>query len=256
MPIGIRMEKKPKISIVTATHNAAGELPKLIESLRNQTDKDFEWVVADGASSDGTGVLLQSIDDMNIKISSQPDFGIYDALNRAIKLSSGDYYIVAGADEYFYSDSISSFRHAIEHSGADIVAAKAMYGSRCMQIKKGPSWLFSQFSFIAAHTLATAFRKDLHLSYGYYSRQYPIAADQYFVIRACTGGATRYAANFVAGEIGQGGVSSLDRIGNATEVFRVQVATGRSVFVQTLIFVIRLLKAAIWKAGRTQDTRP
>lgn len=250
------MEKKTKISIVTATYNVAHDLPNLIESLRNQSDKDFEWVVADGASSDGTLALLQSIDDIDIVISSQPDFGIYDALNRAIKLSSGDYYIAAGADDFFYSDAIANFRQAIEHSGADIVAASAMYGLRCMQVKKGPSWLFSQFSFIAAHTLATAFRKNLHLTYGYYSRQYPIAADQYFVMRACSDGATRYEGDFVAGEIGQGGISSVDRIGNATEVFRVQVATGGSIFVQTLLFMLRLLKSRMWNARKRQDTRP
>ena len=249
------MEKKTKLSIVTATFNAANDLPKLIESLRNQSDKDFEWVVADGASSDATLALLQSIDDMNIVISSQPDFGIYDALNRAIKLSSGDHYIVAGADEYFHSDAIANFRRAIEHSGADIVTASAMYGSKRMRVKNGPSWLFSQFSFIAAHTLATAFRKNLHLTYGYYSRLYPIAADQYFVMRACSGGATRYESNFVAGELGQKGVSSVDRIGNATETFRVQMAMGGSILVQTILFVLRLLKARMRDVGRRRDAR-
>jgi glycosyltransferase involved in cell wall biosynthesis len=237
------MEYTTKISIVTATCNAAEHLPRLIESLRSQTDKDFEWVVADGASADGTLELLQSVNDLKIVISSQPDFGIYDALNRAIKLSTGEYYIVAGADEIFNSDAIANFRLAIERSGADIVAARAMYGVKCMKIKKGPSWLFGQFSFIAAHTLGTAFRKELHLAYGYYSRQYPIAADQHFVMRACLGGASRYAGDFVAGEIGRGGVSSTNQIGSATEVFRVQVANGRSVFIQTILLILRLLRS-------------
>lgn len=237
------MGNNTKISIVTATCNAAEHLPGLIESLRSQTDRDFEWVVADGASSDGTLALLQSITDINVIISSQPDFGIYDALNRAIKLASGEYYIVAGADDQFDHDAIANFRRAIESSRADIIAARAMHGSKCMKIKKGPSWLFSQFSFIAAHTLGTAFRKELHQTYGYYSRQYPIAADQFFVMKACLGGASRHAADFVAGEIGQGGVSSTDRVGNATEVFRVQLAHGRSVFIQTLLLLLRLLRS-------------
>jgi hypothetical protein len=186
--------------------------------------------------------LLESIADIDHVISSQPDFGIYDALNRAIKLASGEYYIVAGADDQLDRDAIANFRQAIESSGADIVAACAMYGSKCMKIKKGPSWLFSQFSFIAAHTLGTAFKKELHLTYGYYSKKYPIAADQYFVMKACLGGASRYAGDFVGGEIGRGGVSSIDRIGNATEVFRVQLAHGRSVIIQTLLLILRLLR--------------
>jgi len=91
------MTKRASFTVITATYNAQNHLPMLIESLRKQSDKEFEWVVADGASDDGTLELLQSIDDLNIVISSQPDFGIYDALNRAIRDSSGKYYIVAGA---------------------------------------------------------------------------------------------------------------------------------------------------------------
>ena len=237
------MSRKPKISIVTATYNAAEYLPKLIKSLRDQTDKDFEWVVADGASTDGTLALLQAVSDIDLVISSQPDFGIYDALNRAIKLSSGEYYVVVGADDFFYDTAIANFRRAIEQSSADIVAANAMYGCKCMKVKYGPSWLFGQFSFIAAHTLATAFRKNLHQTYGYYSRLYPIAADQFFVIRACAGGSKRQDADFLAGEIGRTGVSSVDLIGNATEVFRVQVALGHSVLIQTLLFLLRLVRS-------------
>lgn len=235
-------EKRATISVVTATWNAAKHLPKLIESLRGQTDKDFEWVVADGASDDGTLELLRSVTDLNIVISSQADFGIYDALNRAIKISSGEYYIVCGADDFFYSDAIANFRRAIAQSHADIIVANVMYGQRCMKIRKGPNWLFGHGALISAHTLATAFRKDLHLMYGFYSRKYPIAADQLFVMQACKGGARRYGSDFVAGEIGSGGVSSIDRTGNATEVYRVQLALGNSTVVQVLLLMLRLLK--------------
>lgn len=235
--------KNVKISVVTATYNAGEHLQGLVESLRCQTDKDYQWVVADGASTDGTLELLRSINDMDIVVSSQPDFGIYDALNRAIRLSSGDYYIIAGADDSFHSDAIGNFRHEIGNSGADIITAKVIYGQRCVKAKKGPSWLFGHSSFISAHTLATAFRKDLHTTYGYYSRLYPIAADQFFVIKACSGGARRIESDFIAGEIGQSGISSTDRIGNATEVFRVQVMLGRSIFVQALLLMVRLLRA-------------
>ena len=63
-------EKRATISVVTATRNAVEHLPNLIESLREQTDRDFEWVVADGASDDGTLELLRDITDLNIAISS------------------------------------------------------------------------------------------------------------------------------------------------------------------------------------------
>jgi glycosyltransferase involved in cell wall biosynthesis len=239
----MNMGNRPTLSIVTATLNAADHLPGLIASLRAQTDHDFEWVVADGASTDGTLALLRSITDLRVVITSQPDFGTYDALNRAIKAASGDYYVVAGADDCFEPDAIANYRRAIAESGADIVAARARYGGKIRRVKSGPVWLHAQFALIAAHTLATAIRRELHQAYGYYARQYPIAADQHFIIRACAGGASRHEADFVAGEIGDCGVSSTDFIGNATEVFRVQVGTGRSRFVQTVLLLLRLLRA-------------
>jgi glycosyltransferase involved in cell wall biosynthesis len=237
------------ISIVTATRNAERELPGLIESLRQQTDRDFQWVVADGASTDGTLPLLQSIADLDIVISSQPDFGIYDALNRAIRLSSGGHYIVAGADDVFEPDAIANFRKVIDDTGADIVAADVLYGRKRMTVKRGPDWLFGQFSSIASHALATAFRKSLHERFGTYSNRFPIAADQFFVMKACRGGASSKPVGFVAGNLGCAGVSSLDRVGNATEVFRVQVALGGSLLVQVPLFLLRLLRVKLAQGG-------
>jgi glycosyltransferase involved in cell wall biosynthesis len=69
----------PKISVLTPTYNAASTLPRLVASLQEQTDHNFEWVVSDGNSNDGTLELLLGIDDLDIRITSRSDCGIYDA---------------------------------------------------------------------------------------------------------------------------------------------------------------------------------
>jgi hypothetical protein len=231
-----------KISVVTATRNAVAFLPTLISSLRSQTDKDFEWVVADGASSDGTLELLRSVDDLDIVVTSQPDCGIYDALNRAIETSRGMYYIVAGADDSFSSEAIAQFRKAIGKSQADVVTASYMYDAHLVRVKKGPYWIFGQSSFIAGHSVATAFRKALHQKFGAYSNKYPIAGDQLFVLSACLGGASLYESDFVAGNMGVSGVSSMDRIGGATEVFNIQLRLGSSLLIQYLLLTARIIR--------------
>jgi glycosyltransferase involved in cell wall biosynthesis len=220
-------------------------LPTLIDSLRAQTEKDFEWVVADGASTDGTLDLLRSVTDLNIVISSQEDCGIYDALNRAIKMSAADYYVVAGADDSFSPDAIERFRNAIEKSQADIVTSSYKYLSRTVQVKNGPHWIFGQSSFIAGHSIATAFRKDLHRLYGSYSHKYPIAGDQLFVLSACLNGASICEDRFVAGNMGESGVSSVDRIGGATEVFRIQLQLGSSLLVQYVMLTLRIIRIVL-----------
>jgi len=232
------------ISVVTATHDCAVELPNLIDSLRAQSDRDFEWVVADGASSDRTLELLRAISDIRMVISSQPDFGIYDALNRALNSASGRYYIVAGADDRFASDAIANFRRAIEQHRADVVAANVLYGRHVFKIKLLPSWVVGEKAFIANHSIGTAFRRDLHAKFGWYSKKFPIAADSLFVLRACKGGATRYEGEFLAGRIGCSGVSYADWAGAATELFRVQLLLGCALIPQLLLLLLRVLKGS------------
>jgi glycosyltransferase involved in cell wall biosynthesis len=238
-------QKLPSISIISATYNCVNELPKLLDSIRCQTDKNFEWIVSDGASSDGTLDLLEAVNDINIVFVSEKDFGIYDALNKALALSSGEYYLVAGADDCFAVDAISNFRSAIvDQSFPDILPARVLFGPHTFKIKQGPCWLYGEKSFIANHSVGTAFKKELHDRFGLYSRNFPIAADSLFVIQACKGQATRCNLEFIAGEIGTDGVSAIDWAGSATELFRVQLITGESVITQTLLLVVRIIKGA------------
>ena len=65
-------EEKPlKLSIITATWNAENFLPRAIKSLEKQTDKDFEWIISDGSSTDSTLEILKNVEGINIKIISQ-----------------------------------------------------------------------------------------------------------------------------------------------------------------------------------------
>ena len=77
------MNENPKdvsISVISATYNATSVLPDLINSLLNQTDQQFEWVVVDGASTDKTVELVQSCKLANVNLLSERDCGIYMVL--------------------------------------------------------------------------------------------------------------------------------------------------------------------------------
>jgi glycosyltransferase len=231
-----------KLSIITATHNAIEHLPNLIECLRNQEDKDFEWVVADGASTDGTLELLKSIDDLNIVITSQEDFGIYDALNRGIKASSGEFYLVMGADDLLYPNAVRDYKDAIE-DGVDIVTATIKIGDGVSTAgARGGSWFAAQFAYISGHAVGSIYRKSLHNKYGYYSRKFPIAADQLFILKSCKSGAKIKIVDQIVGEHLLVGVSSVDIIGSMSEYYRVQLDVGENKLLQTVLFILRLIK--------------
>lgn len=233
-----------KLSIVTATFNAALSLPSLVESLRQQSDQDFEWVVMDGASTDCTLAILAESGDLPVVYRSEPDFGIYDALNKAIKLARGEYYLVVGADDILCREAVANYKELIEKSGADIVTASVRFGSgNVVEKPHGSAWLHGQLAYVTAHAVGSAYRKSLHDwdGVGYYVRKYPIAADQLFIKRAVRSGARIAHGNFVAGSFGEQGLSSVDLAGALTEFFRVQLETEKK-GMQILLFLVRILK--------------
>jgi len=235
-----------KFSIITATFNAAQHLPKLVVSLRQQTDKDFEWVVMDGGSTDGTVELLSNLGDLPLVWRSEPDFGIYDALNKAIKLCKGAFYLVVGADDVLEPATVANYKALGVATGADILTAATDYGSRIGVIAtpRGPSWLMGQRAFVTGHAVGSVYRKSLHeiVGVGFYSKAYQISADQLFVKRAVQSGASVAVGNFLAGRLGEEGVSTIDVAGRLTEFFRVQLQTERCKSLQVLLFVLRMIR--------------
>lgn len=232
------------ISVVTATFNAAALLPRLVASLQAQTDLDFEWVVCDGGSGDETmAILAQAQSRMaQVVVSSQADFGIYDALNRGVRMARGTYYIVLGADDTLEPTAIAHYKQAIAASGADLVTACVESNGRTQSARRADrAWLYGQFAHISAHAVGLAIKRSLHDTVGLYSRKYPIAADQWFVMSAVAKGASVSRHDFVAGRFEHAlGTSGQDVLGTLVESFRIQVQLGRSLAVQLVLLLIRM----------------
>ena len=236
----------PPISIITATFNASDQLPGLIDSLRAQSDRDFEWIVVDGASTDATIDLLEASGDIVSTWISEPDFGIYDALNKAIRLSTGEYYLVLGADDRLLPDAIAQYRRHATLSGADLVTASILLDGRVSAGKLGRSWWNGMFAYVSGHSVGTLIRRSLHDRFGYYSRRFPVAADMYFIKTACMSPDVRvHQADFVTGEHGKAGVSSVDKAATFCDCFRVQLETERWKLPQIIIFLAKLM----WRMG-------
>lgn len=99
----------PVITIITSTFNAEKELPRTIASIRSQTYKKIQWIVADGGSTDKTIKLLEENEDLVDVWFSEPDSGIYDAWNKAVLYIKGDWVQFVGAgDEIADSNTAES----------------------------------------------------------------------------------------------------------------------------------------------------
>lgn len=97
---------RPKVTVVTVVRNAPAALKTTAESVLAQTYADIEYVIVDGASTDGTSDYARSLGDRVDVLISERDNGIYDAMNKGVRAASGEWVIFMNAGDTFYADDI------------------------------------------------------------------------------------------------------------------------------------------------------
>lgn len=116
-----------RISIITATYNAAKTLEQTISSIIHQDYTDVEYIIVDGGSTDDTISIIKKYESYGIKWISEPDGGLYEALNKGICMASGDYIEIIGADDALAdSNVISRIASEIEDT-TDILCGQVWY---------------------------------------------------------------------------------------------------------------------------------
>lgn len=113
----------PLISIITITYNAAGSLTPTMRSVREQTFQDFEHLIIDGASNDNTLEIARSLGGKSLRILSEPDKGLYDAMNKGLKMARGKYVLFLNAGDAFHSKEVLAAYGWEAEKGADIIYA-------------------------------------------------------------------------------------------------------------------------------------
>src|SRR5258708_3832362 len=97
-----------KISLITVSFNSATTIKETIESVRSQDYQDIEYIVVDGNSKDGTVEVIKSVESKIEKWISEPDKGIYDAMNKAIKMATGEVLGILNSDDFYSANNIVS----------------------------------------------------------------------------------------------------------------------------------------------------
>ena len=124
----------PKFSIITVTYNAASVLEDTIQSVITQTYKNIEYIIIDGDSSDRTLEIANRYKDHIHCIVSEPDSGLYDAMNKGIKLATGDYLCFLNAgDELHEDDTLQLMVHSIN----DNKLPDVLYGETAIVDEEG-----------------------------------------------------------------------------------------------------------------------
>ena len=95
----------PLFSVITVTYNAAAAVEPTLRSVTNQTFSDYEYIIIDGGSTDGTADIIRQYEDKITFWSSEPDGGIYDAMNKGIRAAHGEWLIFMNAGDTFYNET-------------------------------------------------------------------------------------------------------------------------------------------------------
>ncbi len=175
------------LSIITVCLNDKHGLERTAKSIKKQTDQSFEWIVIDGESSDGSVELLEQYSDVIGRLISEPDGGIYDAMNKGIKLASGRYCWFLNAGDTLYDLNVVEQLQPFLNS--DLVIGQMEVFSPVDTHKNGIRKYETQNigkKYLYFRTLphqATCIKRSLFTDYGLYDTSFMIAADHDFFAR-------------------------------------------------------------------------
>ncbi|MGY0146704.1 glycosyltransferase family 2 protein [Edwardsiella tarda] len=179
-----------KVSIITATYNSESTIVETLLSLKKQSYHDIEYIVIDGASRDNTVRLVKDIYPGVSRIVSEPDSGIYDALNKGINIATGDIIGFLHSDDMFtYPDAILDIVNSFEYNNSDAVYADLDYVDRLEPDKIIRRWKSRPYS---ARDLSKGWmpphptfymKRDIYNTLGSFDTQHRISADYESLLR-------------------------------------------------------------------------
>ncbi len=179
-----------RVSVVTVAFNAAATIADTLESVARQTHPDVESLVIDGGSKDGTQSLVEGFGDVVAHFVSEPDRGLYDAMNKGLRRATGDYVAFLNADDYYAGpDVLAAVAATAARTGADVIlgdtimlSAEPPHGvSRFYSAAGFRPWQF-RFGHMPPHP-STFVRRDLLLRLGGFDLRYSISADFDLMLR-------------------------------------------------------------------------
>lgn len=182
-----------KVSIITTSYNSGNTLEDTIKSVLNQQYSDIEYIIVDGKSSDNTLEIVKKYEPLfhgRLKWISEKDNGIYDAMNKGIRMATGDIVGMLNSDDYFTDNDVVG-KFVVQFDTPDL---DAVYGDvhfiregkpeKCIRYYSSkrftPRWL--RFGFMPAHPSFYC-RRDVFENAGLYKTNYAIGSDYEMMVR-------------------------------------------------------------------------
>ena len=202
--------KSPLISIITVVYNGESFLKETIDSVINQTYKNIEYIVIDGGSSDNTIDIIRNYEHKIDYWISEKDFGIYDGMNKGLKLCRGKLIGLINADDWYELNAVEIIVSYFLRSDQKTV----LHGNLNVVDKINKSYTVDkEFNLkllkkgMVLHHPTVFVPKELYLEYGLFSTAYRVASDWDLMLRFYLNGVNFLWINFVLANFRLGGIS-------------------------------------------------
>jgi glycosyltransferase len=181
-----------KVSIITVVYNNERFVADAINSVLGQDHPDIEYIIIDGASADNTMQVINNYKDRVSKIVSEPDNGLYDAMNKGVELATGDVIGILNSDDVYYDEHIISevAKAFKDNPGIDAVYGNILFCKQDDIYKTVRRWIsvpykkgFFERGDIFPHPTLFV-KKEVYRVAGNYYLPYKIASDYEFMLRA------------------------------------------------------------------------
>ena len=239
------MEKNYKISIITVTKNSEKFLEDCILSVNNQSYKNYEHIIIDGNSTDNTVNIIKKHEEKITYWMSESDEGLYDAMNKGIKKSTGDIIGILNSDDIYYDQALKivndyfNKKKNLDFLFGSVYKYKLMHGYNPQKIK----W---SFGFYTTHSVGFFIKRESQLKVGFYNLKYKNSSDYDLFYRMILkfkmkGVATE--KDEIFGEFRKGGFSSnFSYLEFLKENTQIRIDNGQNIILVYIIFLIRFIK--------------
>lgn len=199
-----------KFTVITVCLNSMQTIEKTIQSVIEQENADLEYIIVDGGSEDGTLDIIKRYEDRIAQYISEPDQGLYDAMNKGIRMATGDVVSFLNSSDWYEDGIFPLIEDAFIQSPCDIVAGRqALIGENGIvgysAKEREESGLY--INMIYSHPALFA-RRDLFIKYGGFDIQYKVCADYEWTLRVYNQGAQIKCIDLVTTNFTLGGISS------------------------------------------------
>lgn len=243
-------EERLLVSIVTVVYNGFSTIGDTIDSVLSQNYENIEFIIIDGGSTDGTQDLVKKYGDKVSYFISEPDDGIYDAMNKGIDRCDGDIIAILNSDDYYFDENVIS--NVVTEYPFEILCTDTVIKNEDSEVLFMASDFYSKRLHVRLPFMhpSTFVAKKIYCDIGRYSTRYRLASDCDFLLRCYFSGVVFTVRNLKSVVMRAGGASDQNFIEGRVEYAKIYHRISKRKMLAALGFLVSVMEYHLYRIYR------